>query len=394
MLILESVLLSYFIYATGYALILSVAALFYRGLSAKETTKFSSFAVFIPAYKEDGVIIEVARQARRQNYPTDLFDVIVIADSLLPKTLTALRDLDIQVVEVSFEKSTKVKALNRAMSQLTKHYDSAIIIDADNVMADNYLQDMNSLYQNGSRVIQTQRKAKNSDTSLSVLDGMSERINNFIYRQGTVTLGGCASLSGSGMMFPYDVLKDTLRPMDSIGGFDRELELKLLDLGYKVNYAKDIFVYDEKVSSSNAFQNQRKRWMYSQFYYLKKYFKTGFGKLLKGDVAYFNSAVLRNIQLPRLINLGMITVITIAACLIPNAFPIFSYGWVVLWVMFATSMALAIPAKSYDLNLLKSIILLPAIFIKMTLLLFKLKGANRTFIHTPHSVSSLPTPND
>jgi cellulose synthase/poly-beta-1,6-N-acetylglucosamine synthase-like glycosyltransferase len=37
-------------------------------------------AVLIPGYKEDGVIIEVAT-ALQQEYPSNLYDVVIIADS-------------------------------------------------------------------------------------------------------------------------------------------------------------------------------------------------------------------------------------------------------------------------------------------------------------------------
>jgi hypothetical protein len=48
------------------------------------------------------------------------------------------------------------------------------------------------------------------------------------------------------------------------------------------------------------------------------------------------------------------------------------------------SIAFAIPRQFYTIKLLKSILLVPKIFIKMFMLMFKLKGANKTFIHTPH----------
>jgi hypothetical protein len=51
-------------------------------------------------------------------------------------------------------------------------------------------------------------------------------------------------------------------------------------------------------------------------------------------------------------------------------------------------MVFAVPAKFYSLKVLKSIILIPGIFFKMFLLLFKLKGANKTFIHTPHGIDA------
>jgi cellulose synthase/poly-beta-1,6-N-acetylglucosamine synthase-like glycosyltransferase len=79
-----------------------------------------------------------------QDYPKALFDVIVIADSLKPETVAQLRELPITTYEVTFETSTKAKALNYAMSQLTEQYDIALILDADNIMATDFITKLNA----------------------------------------------------------------------------------------------------------------------------------------------------------------------------------------------------------------------------------------------------------
>src|SRR5690606_19450922 len=141
--ILEIILLSYFGYVSLYSFIFSTAGLFYRPVKTGNARIFRRFAVLIPAYKEDQVITAVAEQALLQDYPSDRFDVIVIADSLQGTTLQKLRSLPIIVVEVSFEKSTKVKALNRAMATIGDSYDCAMILDADNVMEEQCLRKIN-----------------------------------------------------------------------------------------------------------------------------------------------------------------------------------------------------------------------------------------------------------
>ena len=115
MYIIELILLSYFGYVSLYSFVLSTAGLFYKNRNPAEARRLRRVAVLIPAYKEDQVITGVAEQALEQSYPSDFYDVVVIADSLQPTTLQRLRALPIKVIEVSFEKSTKVKALNRAM---------------------------------------------------------------------------------------------------------------------------------------------------------------------------------------------------------------------------------------------------------------------------------------
>jgi cellulose synthase/poly-beta-1,6-N-acetylglucosamine synthase-like glycosyltransferase len=382
--IAEALLLIYFAYVASYTLIFSVAGLFYREREFQKVKKNFRFAVFIPAYKEDGVILDVAKRALDQHYPSSFFDVVVIADSLQPETVLLLRSLPIKLIEVSFESSTKVKSLNYALKSLDDHYDCAVILDADNVMYPDFLEKMNEAHQSGLSVIQGQRVPKNTDNSLSLLDGLSEAINNHVYRQGTVALGLSASINGSGVSFDFKRLKKLLLEMESVGGFDRELELMLLAEGTKVYYFKSAKVLDEKVHKTEVFENQRKRWISSQYHYLAKYFQKGLIALTKGNFTYFNSAILRNVQLPRLINLGLLGFMTVILFFIQNDLHFSYWYWPCLLMVMIFSLFISIPADYYDRNLLKAIGKIPGLFIRMVLLLFKLKGANKKFIHTPH----------
>lgn len=381
---IEIFLLFYFGYVSLYSFILSVGGLFYRSKVLHQSPEKRKIAVLIPAYKEDQVILEVAVQALRQSYPANRFDVVVIADSLKPATLEKLWHLPIRLVEVAFEKSTKVKALNKAMEVIGDNYDIAVVLDADNIMERNFLSRINNLFGMGYFAVQGKRDPKNENTSMALLDGLSETINNFIYRQGTVALGMSASLNGSGMAFEYSIYKRIMAGMDSIGGFDRELELKLIERNIKVYFEKNAVVYDEKVANTEVFERQRKRWISSQFFYLKKYFVPGCLSIFKGNFSFFNSAVLRNIQLPRLLNLGLLTLFTFVSFALYRFVNISPFVWLGLWTINALSMVFAVPAKFYSIKLLKSVLLIPTLFIKMFMLLFKLKGANKTFIHTPH----------
>lgn len=383
-LLIESLLLAYFIYVVFYTLLFSVAGLFYSDRHFSLTSNAAKIAVLIPSYKEDKVIIETAKKALTHDYPSDKFEVVVMADSLLSATLKQLAELPITLVEVQFEKSTKVKSLQKAVERLSNDFEMAVILDADNHMVPGFLKQMNTAYQAGYKAIQGRRVAKNHNTQMAVLDGISEAINNHVYRQGTTVLGFSSSLIGSGMAFDYQLFKRTITQMDSIGGFDREMEVLLIDQGVKVYYLRKAEVLDEKVADPAVFENQRKRWISSQYVYLFKYLGRGFSKLLKGDLVYFNSAILRNIQLPRLINLGLAGVLALASIFLAPFLHFPYLIWPGFFSLLVLSILLSIPRKLYNKDLLDSIWLVPKIFWKMFLLLFRLKGANKKFIHTPH----------
>jgi len=386
--VIELLLLSYFIYVVAYTALFSTAGVFYRAPTFKKNSNPCNFCVFIPCYKEDGVILEVARRALNQDFPQTNYSVVIIADSLQQTTLEKLHTLPLKVIEVSFESSTKVKALNFALNLLEDKFDYAVILDADNVMKEDFLTSMNDILAADVMAVQGQRKPKNKNNSLAILDGVSEAINNHIYRQGTVALGMSSAISGSGVAFHYATFKKHLSTMNSIGGFDRELELLLIQDGHKVGYLKDAIVFDEKVSQTGAFQNQRKRWISSQYHYLRKYFWRGIYALVKGEFAFFNSSVLRNIQLPRLLNIGILTLLTFTFFFFKERL-FFGYSiWLILFSVNTMAIFIAIPREFYSYDLAKAILRLPVIFLKMFTLLFKLKGANKKFIHTPHTVNS------
>ena len=383
MILLEILFLTYFTYVVLYTLIFSLAGLFNPSYAPKGNTSKARIVILIPAYKEDNVIALTAKKALKQHYPDTHYEVVVIADSLSRETLDHLSMLSVKVFEVNFEKPTKVKALNYALEYLD-HFDIAVILDADNEMTPSFLDRINQVFQKGAKSIQGQRSAKNKDSNLAVLDGISEIFNNHIYRAGSTGLGLSSSLSGSGMAFDFQILKNTLKEMDSVGGFDRELEIRLLQQGIKSVYIKNAVILDEKTSGRQNFANQRRRWIASQYFYLKKYFGVGMKGLLRGNISLFNSAILRNLQMPRVINLGLLGMITLVVYWLQ---PWLSFDYRIWWILsglMGIALFIAIPFKLYNLRFLKALVSLPGAFLVMLSLMFRLKGANKEFIHTAH----------
>ena len=151
-------------------------------------------AILIPAYREDSVIMECARSAIAQRYPRDLFDVVVISDSMTDDTNRRLSQLPLRLIVVNFDKSTKVKALNKAMAEIGDRYDVAIILDADNVVKPSFLTEINASFDAGYHAVQAHRTAKNMNTDIATLDALSEEINNSIFRKGHAAAGLSAAL--------------------------------------------------------------------------------------------------------------------------------------------------------------------------------------------------------
>lgn len=389
MYILESILFTYIAIYVLYNFTLSFMGKINKSEIFADSGKLNKIAVLIPSYKEDGIIYSVAKNASNHNYPKDSFDIYVIADSLQPETLQRLSTLNIHIIKVSFEVSTKSKALNETFRQINEDYDIAVILDADNIMAEGFLTKINNAYNAGYQAIQGQRTAKNDGTSLAVLDGISEAINNHVYRKGLNAMGLSSMLIGSGMAFNYQLLKESLNKIDAVGGFDRVLQIILTEKKLKILYLEGAIVLDEKVEKPEVFQNQRKRWLSSQFIYLKRYFLRGILAFFKLDINYFNVTILANVFLPRSIMLLLLPLLAILYSLFDKWLwlPQSAY-WIALF-LFITSIFISIPYSYYNKKLVKALITLPRAIFIMVKSISSLKGANKKFIHTPHSVVDL-----
>lgn len=384
------ILLVYIFLSVAYLFILSIAGKFFyktEKYSVSESQK--RIAIFIPAYKEDGIIVSTAKSMLVLNYPRKLYDVYILADSFQQSTLEALRQLPVHVLEVHFEKSTKTKALNEGFRRINEHYDIALICDADNVLAKNFLKKINDAFIAGAKAVQGQRVAKNFDTSYAILDSCSEGINNHIFRKGTNAVGLASAVIGSGMAFEYNNAKEVLGEINAIGGFDRPLQIKMVERGIKIIYLEDALVFDEKVNSLHTFKQQRKRWLSSQLIYLKEYFVPGINQLLKGNFSYFNLAVLNSIIMPRAFLLILLPLLVIAAFFINK---LIGLAYAFTWVLFLASMLLSLPKGSFNKNLLYAIFKLPRTALAMFSSMIGIKSSNKTFIHTTHSKTEVTNP--
>jgi len=385
--ILEIILIVFTGFATLYILFFSTSGLFYKEKKLSLASKNRKFAVLIPGYKEDEVILEVAADALKQNYPSDYFDVVIIADSFSPETIQRLSVMPLKVIEVKFDKSTKAKALNKAMSILPDDYDIALVLDADNLMERDFLLKMNNAFEKNFFVIQGHRTAKNTNTNLAMLDAISEEINNHLFRKGHRAVGLSSAIIGSGMAFDYQYFKNMMLEVKAIGGFDKEIELKMLKAGLKVDYLENAYVYDEKVQDSEAFSIQRRRWLSAQFHYFFQDIGSATKDLFfKGNVDYFVKAI-QFIQPPRILLLGLVCVEAPLFIIVNKLIGLnrsLSEIWLIVFVSCIISFLFSVPIKFYNKKTAKAILDLPKGMLLMLVSLLKIKGANKQFLHTPH----------
>lgn len=392
--IIEGIAFVYFAFATIYISIFGIASLFPRKSKKKQLDKIRRIAVMIPGYKEDRVIIEVAKDALLQDYPKDYYEVIIIADQFKSDTLEALRKLPIRVVEVVFEVSKKSKALNKCMEAIGDEWDIAMILDADNIMAHDVLSRINDAFNKGFSAVQGHRMAKNTNTTFAILDAVSEEINNSIFRKGHRVLGLSSALIGSGMAIEYATYKRLMAGVDSVGE-DKELEMKLLQEKFLIEYEENAHIYDEKTQKSEVFVNQRRRWIAAQLSHFRQFFFDGLFKLFKhGNLDYFDK-VIQMIQPPRILLSGSLFIIVVISAffhflnfdMIGDYFFLGFYYWFATFILAALTLSISVPKQYYNKKTFIALLSLPYGFILMVISLLKIKGASKKFIHTTHSIA-------
>lgn len=382
--IFETIILAYLSIQVFYLLFFALAGKFSNKKDFPKAQKLRKIRIFIPGYKEDAVIIATAKDAIKQDYPKELFEVVIIADSFSEATLSTLKSLPIKVVEVSFEKSTKGKALQKAIEVTAiAPVDIVVILDADNHMTQGFLHAVNDAYEQGYQVIQGHRTAKDFKTPFALLDACTEEINNNIFRRGHVAVGLPSALIGSGMAFDWNLFVNYLKDIGDTSGEDKELEFRIIRDKKDVAFLDKKYVLDEKVAKTDVFSQQRSRWLAMQVEFLEKYFIEGWFQLFKGNIAFFNK-VFQTYLFPRVMLVAVMVLWLIVSFVFSSEHLNYSIG---LFLALAFSLLLSIPSKWYNKQLLMAFLQIPGAIISMLKAMFKIGKARKQFIHTPHGDS-------
>lgn len=384
LLILDWILYVLFAINILYLLVYSLASLRRRPAKMAPAEEHKRIALLIAAYREDAVIMDTVQACLVQDYPSDRYDVVVISDHMRPSTNEKLRALPIKLLQVDFEKSTNTKSLKAALEYLGKDsYDIALIIDADNIVNSSYLVELNNAFADPKvQVVQTHRVAKNLNTNMAYLDAISEEINNSIFRLGHVNLGMSAALIGSGMAFEYSLFYKAMMSNTSVGGFDRVLEMKLLYHRIFFHYLPDTYVLDEKIQKTKNFYQQRRRWLSAQYYSFGEFVNHLFPAICdrKWD---FCDKLFQQASFSRVLLLGFTFIFSVCLSI---WIPALAYKWWVIFGVLLLALAVAIPRRFWKWRLVKAICFVPYSFLLMFINLFRLKEANKKFIHTAHGI--------
>ena len=337
------------------------------------------FLILFPAYHEDNVIINTIDKFFYQEYPAQDFQVVVISDHMTDDTNRQLRSFPVTLLTPVFDKSSKAKALQYAISMTDGDYDNVVVLDADNVVQPDFLKKLNILCNAGYDAIQCHRCAKNSSGDVAMLDGASEEINNTIFRKAHNRLGLSSALIGSGMCFDYELFRKNVFRL-STAGEDREMEALLLSQDVFIKYAAEIHVFDEKVSNSDNFQRQRMRWMTAQVQSLLRQLPQLPHAIMHGNLNFIDKTI-QQALIPRSMLIVLIAAVAVVMTVVA---PRWCVKWWILLLALALALFVALPSQLRSRSLFGKVLSVPGLVLRMFKNLLHIDHRNTDFLHTSH----------
>ncbi len=251
-----------------------------------EAKKISKIAVLIAARNEEHVIVDLIDCLNKQDYPKDALKVFVVADNCTDGTAAVSRDAGAVAYErFNTEFVGKGYAIDFLIKKIAEDYDpeafdAYLIFDADNLVEENFVTEINKTFTQGYDCVSSYRNSKNyGDNWLSAGQGMCFMRDLILLNRARMTIGGCCFVAGTGFMFSRKLC-------ESFGGGwpfhtlteDGEFTTYNAIEGNKMGYCETARFYDEQPTSFSQSWNQRLRWCKGYLQIIRGYY----GRLIKG----------------------------------------------------------------------------------------------------------------
>ncbi|MEM9884594.1 MAG: glycosyltransferase [Bacteroidota bacterium] len=352
----------------------------------KTEDKTYDFANIITAYRNAAIakplILSLLQQKHRKHHIYLVADKCDLSD-------WRLEDAQLTVLQPRPDLNLKVKSIIHASKNFVRPHDYIAIFDADNLAHPNFLSEINRYANAGHRSIQGQRTAKNLDTTMAAADALGEFYKNYVERYVPYLLGSSSVISGSGMVVKSELYQAYLNSPEIQAGKnqwkkmlqeDKILQNFLLRQNEKIVYAWDAVIYDEKVSTADAVETQRSRWLYSYFQNLPN----SLALLLKGIVGFnWNQFLfgLITIAPPLFILLAIASLLAFIA-LFYN--PWITLAFAIAGILFVSTIFWTLYLSKAPPQVWQSLSGIPSFIFRQMTALFKMKNPNKNFKHTEH----------
>jgi cellulose synthase/poly-beta-1,6-N-acetylglucosamine synthase-like glycosyltransferase len=369
----------------GFYLVFPVLLALLRAvLKKRRTIPFQTvnpdYAVIVTAYEQTDQLPEVVESLLTLEYEN--YMIYVVADNC---DITNLKFDSEKVILLKPEKilAGNVRSHFYAIRHFVRDHTHLTIIDSDNLVTKNYLSVLNTYFQAGFEAVQGVREAKNLDSLYACLDAARDIYYHYYDGKLLFEAGSSATLSGSGMAFTTSLYRQCLEHLDISGaGFDKVLQEAVVSRGYRIAFAPEAIVYDEKTAGSDQLVNQRARWINTWF----KYFSLGFGLVANGILKWNWNRFLFGIVLLRP-PLFIFLILSVVLMLI-NLWlsPLTSVYWFLALCVFVAGFFYALLQNHTDKRIYQSLRSIPRFMFLQVVSLSKAGRANKISVATKHHV--------
>lgn len=260
-----------FMLCYSYQIVYVIVVLVRKPLRLPDAPKHR-FAVLISARNEQAVIANLIQSIRNQNYPGELVDTYVVADNCTDRTAAVARAAGAVVWE-RFNKQNVGKgyALKFLYEKIRaafpeKRYDGYFVFDADNLLDENYILEMNKVFGAGHRIVTSYRNSKNCGSNW-ISAGYAlwfQRESKFL-NNARMLLGTSCAVSGTGFLVHHEIMERNHGWKHFLLTEDIEFTIDSVIQGERIAYCGSAIVYDEQPVTLRQSCRQRMRWAKGYF---------------------------------------------------------------------------------------------------------------------------------
>ncbi len=194
-----------------YSLYFVITALFLFKKRKKDSIvsdKYSHFTILIPARNEEEVIKDAIQSFKRQKYPKDNYEIVVVINNTTDNTLGVCNAEGVRSILCERKIKNKGDALKEAFDRLKKEKtDAYIIMDADNVVNDEFLGEMNKSLNEGTLVAKSSMDIKAKENTLVYSSyAIYFFIHSILYSFPRNNIGASCAINGTGIMIKKEVI--------------------------------------------------------------------------------------------------------------------------------------------------------------------------------------------
>ncbi len=237
--------------------------------------KINDILLLVPARQESQVIGRLLKSILTQTYSREHFKVVIVVDNKTDPSIQIINDMlggkvnyDIVIVP---DQHCKGDALDGGLKHVLNNgekYDEVLIVDADNMMKNDMLEQLNNAMVLDTDIIVCDRRnlnllsdKKHMNNWISDCSGLTHALLNEEGNWYRSEHGLFLTLCGTGLAFKYKLAEDMNGWEYRLLAEDYQFGTAAVARGYSEYYAHEATTYCEEVTTMRGDIRRRARWL-------------------------------------------------------------------------------------------------------------------------------------